>query len=85
MDKEKLQRGNELAERITAVKSFLEVFRESSEHINNYQIKVMFNVPLNVNVVQRTILACFIPDAFKALISETMFELEALEKEFEEL
>ena len=85
MDKEKLQRGNELAERITAVKSFLEVFRESSEHINNYQIKVMFNFPLEANVVQRTILACFIPKAFKALISETMFELGALEKEFEEL
>ena len=85
MDNEKLQRGNELAERITAVKSFLEVFRESNEHINNYQIKVMFNAPLNANVVQRTILACFIPKAFKALISETMFELGALEKEFEEL
>lgn len=85
MDKDRLQRGNELAERITAVKSFLEVFRESSEHINNYQIKVMFNAPLNANVVQRTILACFIPKAFKALISETMFELGALEKEFEEL
>lgn len=85
MDKDRLQRGNELAERITAVKSFLEVFRESSEHINNYQIKVMFNAPLNANVVQRTILACFIPKAFKVLISETMFELGALEKEFEEL
>lgn len=85
MDKEKLQRANELAERIEAVKSFLDIFRESSECINNYQIKVRFNAPLNANEVQRTILACFIPKAFKALISETMFELGALEKEFEEL
>lgn len=85
MDKEKLQRGNELVEIIKEIKEFLSVFPDDSSHFGQCQIRVLYNVPCKAEMKSATIIADLIPRAFFNLIVNTRAELERYEKEFEEL
>ena len=84
MDKEKLQRGNELVEAIKEVKEFLKAFPEDSCEIERCQIRVLYNFSPNKEK-SATILASFIPAAFLNLRAMAKAELERYEMEFEEL
>ena len=85
MDKEKLQRGNELVEIIKEITEFLSVFPDDSSHFGQCQIRVLYNVPCKAEMKSATIIADLIPRAFFNLIVNTRAELERYEKEFEEL
>ena len=85
MDKEKLQRGNELVEIIKEIKEFLAVFPDDSSHFMDCQIRVLYNVPCRAEVKSATIIADRIPTAFAALQTVAKRELEKYKLEFEEL
>ena len=85
MDKEKLQRGNELVEIIKEIKEFLSVFPDDSSHFGDCQIRVLYNVPCKAEVKSATIIADRIPAAFKNLRASAMGQLKQYVKEFEEL
>ena len=85
MDKEKLQRGNELIEIIKEIKEFLAVFPEDSRDNSVCQIRVLYNVPCKAEVKSSTIIADRIPAAFQNLRASAMVQLTQYEKEFEKL
>ena len=85
MDKEKLQRCNELVEAIKEVEDFLEAFPTTGEDIYRCQVTVQYNATFSATVIRKTIIADRIPDAFTALQNVAMSELEKYEQEFEEL
>jgi hypothetical protein len=85
MDKEKLQRGNELAEIIKNIKDFLEVFPSDISCVKDCQIKITYNVILSAKPRERTIWAGDIPTTFWKIQEFAMQELSQYEKEFEEL
>lgn len=85
MDKEKLQRGNELVEAIKEVEDFLEAFPATSEEFYHYKITLQFDKPFSVEVIRKTIIADRIPDAIRNLRASAMEQLAQYKKEFEEL
>lgn len=85
MDKEKLQRCNELVEAIKEVEDFLEAFPATSEDNYRCQITVQYNAPFSATVIRKTIIADRIPAAFQNLRASAMVQLTQYKKEFEEL
>lgn len=84
MDKENLQRANELAETIKEIEDFLKAFPENSKQFKDCQIKVLYNFSPKQER-SATIIADLIPRAFFNLKVNIGAELERYEKEFEEL
>lgn len=85
MDNEKLQRANELAERIQLIKDFLEAFPADTRDFLKCQIKISYNATGVVGVIERTIWAGNIPLTCSALEELVKSDLSQYEKEFKEL
>lgn len=85
MDNEKLQRANELAETIKIIKDFLEAFPEDINNVCQCQIKISYNRPGVVGIIERSIWAGDIPNTFWTIEDMAKQELNRYEKEFEEL